>query len=205
MGWGNNMKSNAPFGGLSDAAPGATGVRGSGVRAFGARVAGMLLLVLGFGLSYLGVVWGIQEPFVESTRGTIVVERCGHDEGRESASWCDGTFTSDDGRTEDPYATVDTEDPYAKGDRIGVHRLGEQSSSYNPSLVDASSSGFRALFAGIGLLGPVVYVLITGTWPTRRSPAARRRLHPVFWKISFPLVCIGLLGLVVASIVTAIA
>jgi hypothetical protein len=201
VGWENNMKSNAPFSGRLDA----PGVQGSGVRAFGARVAGVLLLVLGLGLCYLGVVWGIQEPF-ESTRGTIVVESCEHDEGRKSAfQWCDGTFTSDDGKVEDPYASVDTDDPYAKGDRVGVYRLGEESSSYNPSLADASASGFRALFAGLGVLGPVIYVLITGSWPTRRSPAAKRPIHPVFWKVSFPLVCFGLLGLVVASIVKAIA
>lgn len=234
------MTSNAPVSGRLDA----PGARGSGVRAFGARVAGVLLLVPTLGLGYLGVVWAMQEPFVESVKGTIVVQECrrdgvGHDgtatrDGlvRERAAhgasadavtarsstarsarsarsstgqWCDGTFTSEDGAVRDPYASIDTDEPYAKGDRVGAYRLGEESGSYNTSLTDASASGFRALFTAIALLGPVVHVLVTGGWPARRTPGARRPDHPVFWQVGFPLICVGLSGFLVASVVGAIA
>ncbi|GGO56012.1 hypothetical protein GCM10012287_48610 [Streptomyces daqingensis] len=180
--------------------PGPAAGRGRGMRAFGARLIGLLLLALALGLGYAGVVSGIQEPFSKSIAGTITVERCAEGDTRRAPQECEGVFVSDDGKTKDSdFAEVETEEPYVKGDRIDVVQI--DTYSYETSLTSAVAAGLRYLFGGLCALGPALFCLIAGRWPGPRAAGALRSLPPAFSWMTFPLVGVGLLGLIVCGIV----
>jgi hypothetical protein len=164
----------------------------------------VLLLALGCGLGYAGVVSGIHEPFAEAIPGTITVEHCSDDGGRRAPLECEGKFVSDDGKTKDPYyAEIETDEPYAKGHRIGVVQIDDY--TYETSVVSAVASGLRYLFGGFCALGPAFFCLIAGRWPGPRAAGTLRSMHPAFSWITFPLAGVGILGLIVASIVKGVA
>lgn len=174
--------------------------RGRGARGFGARVVGVLLLALGLGLGYEGVVSGLYEPFAEVTPGTITVEECTHDDGeRRRVKECEGEFNSDDGKTTQSYVDVDTDEPYPRGHKIDVFEIGDY--TYDTSIVGAVASGLRYLFGGLCALGPAIFCLVAGRWPGPRAAATLRSMHPAFSWITFPMAGLGLVGLVVAGIV----
>ncbi len=193
------MATRLETGNSASEAPG-NGTRGRGARGFGARVMGVLLLALGLGLGYAGVMSGLYEPFAKTTQGTLTVEHCRHDDGRYSRKKeCEGTFRSEEGRVEDPYADVATDDPYPKGHRIDVLQIGD--GDYATSIASGVASGLRPLFGGLCVLGPAFFCLVAGRWPSPRAAGALRSLPAAFSWITFSMVGIGLLGLLVASIV----
>lgn len=175
--------------------------RGRGARAFGARVVGVLLLALGLGLGYTGVDSALYEPFAEVTPGTITVDRCTHNDngGRESVKECEGEFVSDDGENTMSYVDVETDEPYPRGRKVDVVEVGEY--TYFRSVVGAVASGLRYLFGGFCALGPAFFCLIGGRWPGLFTAGVLRSMHPALSRFTFPLVGIGILGFIVASIV----
>jgi hypothetical protein len=162
----------------------------------GARVGGVLLLALSLGLSIGGFNSGVYEPLAEVRHGTVRVEECERD-GDESPWRCDGTFSPDDGTAEDPYADIGTDVRHAGGERLErVLQIGGD--TYATSVDYTVLSGLRMLFAGLCVLGPAVFALLGGRAAAQRSEAGRRRAM-VVWKVTFPLVCISLLGVAVTS------
>lgn len=183
----------------ASASGGGQGRAGRVLRSLGARVIGLLLLALGLGLSHEGVTSGIYEPFTASKPGKITVERCSQETGR-SPTKCEGEFVSDDGKTKDTlFARVETGEPYPKGHRIDVVRVGEF--SYATSFAAAVAEGLRYLFGGLCALGPALFCLIAGRWPGPRAAGVLRSMHPAFSWITFPMVGVGIVGLIVAGIV----
>lgn len=170
-----------------------------GPRSVGVQLLGVLLLALGLGLCYAGVVSGLYGPLGNATQGAITVDYCTHHDAKKSnGRKCHGSFAATKGGESASYAVVDTDEAFPKGQKISVVRIGE--SSYFTSSVDAVASGLRYLFGGMCAIGPAFFCLIAGRWPGPGAANVLRSMNPVFSWLTFPLVGLGLIGVVITSI-----
>lgn len=165
----------------------------------GVRLLGVLLLALGLGLGYVGIFSGLYEPLVDASRGVIKVEYCTHHDAKKSnGRECHGSYIGEEDRQRALVAVVETDEAYPEGHEISVVRVGD--SSYFTSVTDAVASGLRYFFGGLCAVGPALFCIVTGRWPVPQSAGALRTLHPAFSWFTFPLVGLGILGVIAMSV-----
>ncbi|RLU96784.1 hypothetical protein CTZ27_17445 [Streptomyces griseocarneus] len=157
-----------------------------GKRHIGQRLAGACVLVLAIVLGSFSVPGLPRSLGLVGTTGTLTVRWCetvGF--GRGSHTACHGSFRSDDGRTVDEAARIDTE--YTRGHRVPVTASGGAYYSVTPS-------AWFGWLAGIGatgfLLGVGVPIVLFGRLDERRPRASRVVARSATILLPATLVCL---------------
>ncbi|MCC3767003.1 hypothetical protein [Streptomyces sp. UNOC14_S4] len=134
----------------------------------GQRLAGACVLVLAVTCGAFSVP-GLPRSFgLVGTTGTLTVQWCGTEGfGRSSHTVCHGPFRSDDGRTTDPLASIETE--YTRGHRVPVTKSGGAYYSVTPS---AWFGWLAGIFAAALFLCLGVPMALFGTLTDRRPRAS---------------------------------
>ncbi|WP_159393160.1 hypothetical protein [Streptomyces rimosus] len=128
----------------------------------GVSLAGLLLIAV-------GVYVGPYSVWVDGSPGKITVEACAtdyhyankqHSGNRTRDIQCYGTFRSDDGRTKDLNASVDSWHKFKEGDLIEVRQVGR--SSYVQHSWNRLANGVLCLCGGLVVLVLGVLCTVTG-------------------------------------------
>ncbi|MER6093482.1 hypothetical protein [Streptomyces bluensis] len=155
-------------------------------RAFGrlGRAGGLVFLAAGLALSGWGAYEGAYAAGWAGTHGTLSVKECEvsypNNASRSSRKnrrpiRCDGTFVSDNGKSQDANAAVQVRHRYEPGTELSVQQTDPPSTSaaadgdYIQSGTDRAWRFFGAFFGGWVLTGLGVFCLATGYAPFGHS------------------------------------